>query len=46
MSDIFSKIEQLKQDRNALETLEPQINISEELRLRALKPLERMLALS
>ena len=31
---------------SALETLEPQINMPGELRLRALKPLERMLALS
>ena len=31
---------------SALETLEPQINMPKELRLRALKPLERMLALS
>ena len=30
----------------ALESLEPQIQMSEELRLKALKPLERMLALS
>jgi quinolinate synthase len=30
----------------ALETLEPQIHMDEELRLRALKPLERMLSLS
>jgi quinolinate synthase len=31
---------------SALETLEPQIEMEEELRLKALKPLERMLALS
>jgi len=31
---------------SALETLEPQIKMSEELRLKALKPLERMLSLS
>jgi quinolinate synthase len=31
---------------NALETLSPQIHMSEEKRLAALKPLERMLELS
>ena len=31
---------------NALENMEPEIKINEELRLKALKPLERMLALS
>ena len=31
---------------SALETLEPQITMNEDLRLKALKPLERMLAMS
>ncbi len=50
MSDLFTRIEQLKRDRNAVFLAhyyqDPDIKINEELCLKALKPIERMLALS
>ncbi len=42
----YMKLNTLEKIADALEKLEPQINIEESLRLRALKPLERMLELS
>jgi quinolinate synthase len=42
----FMKKNTLEAVRNALETLGPEITLSEELRVKALKPIERMLELS
>lgn len=42
----YMKLNTIDKMINALENLEPQINLPEDLRLRALKPLERMLELS
>lgn len=42
----FMKLNTLEKMVNALETLEPQIILPEDIRLKALKPLERMLELS